>query len=72
MIDWRIVGTSLKSSQDAKNASVDLRAVPWQDLLAELDRRRIIRVALDGVPDAILRREFGRRLRKDQNTSGNS
>jgi hypothetical protein len=44
-------------------APVDLRAVPWQDLLAELDRRGIASVRFDDIPDAVIRREFGRRLR---------
>ena len=50
-------------SQAVEPEKVDLRTVPWEDLLNELDRRGIAAVDFENVPDAILRREFGRRLR---------
>jgi hypothetical protein len=46
-----------------ERAPIDLRAVSGDELLAELDRRGIVRVRFAEIPDAILRREFGRRLR---------
>ena len=52
--------------------SVDLRAVPWEQLLDELDKRGITTVDFESVPDAILRREFGRRLRKNRVAKGTS
>jgi len=47
-----------------ESPSVDLRAVPWEKLLDELDKRGIATVDFESVPNAILRREFGRRLRE--------
>jgi hypothetical protein len=44
--------------------AIDPRAVPDGELLAELDRRGIVRVRVAENPDAILRREFGQRLRR--------
>lgn len=51
------------SLQNEAPAKIDLRAVPWEILLDELDRRGIATVDFESVPDGILRREFGRRLR---------
>ena len=50
-------------SQGEEPEKVDLRAVPWEQLLDELDKRGITTVDFESVPDAVLRREFGRRLR---------
>jgi hypothetical protein len=55
-------------SQAVEREKVDLRTVPWEDLLNELDKRGIATVDFENVPDAILRREFGRRLRGSQAT----
>src|SRR5215469_1141721 len=59
-------------SQVGEPESIDLRAVPWEQLLDELDKRGIATVDFESVPDAILRREFGRRLRKNRVAKGTS
>ena len=59
-------------SQSEEPEKVDLRSVPWEQLLNELDKRGITTVDFDSVPDAILRREFGRRLRKNRVARGTS
>lgn len=50
-------------SEPERPRKVDIQTVPGEILLDELDRRGLAMVDFDSVPDAILRREFGRRLR---------